>query len=857
MITLNGVSLQTANIISSTIQHDNSTPQALNSLKLARRDGEKLICANFATKEIILTGSIIHTDQATLEDFLDTFKGEFNVINGSLVVGYGSGYRLYYVNTEYISFPRDSSNITWVPFEIKFMVMDPPLGLDCDVNGVPILTNAYAKTTNAYSEVAAPSFLGSAAPKPQIKLTFDNIGDVSSLDLVNQTTGKQLNLAPTLANGDVVLVDTDVLKVSQNGVEIPFTGSIPNFLLGVNNFMFDFYSSTGVTLESSQTTNNSKKPFWSTRKPAQSFTISVAAAIPKLSLILSKVGAPTGDVTLTIQTDTAGSPSGTPVTNGTMTITAAEIGANPTWINKTFTTAPILAASTLYWIVLTTTGGDVSNFVQWHYNNAGGYANGSAKYYVAAWAAIASSDFCFKIFKTVVDQSNANLSDETVTEPFSATTNKDADNTTADWNTSLGRLKLNSSNVIDQQQTTVSAALEAITGPEANANSNPRASQSFIPSYSGHLTQVGVYVDNQSALTLSIYAANSSGLPTGSALGTATLSVTATAAWKVVDFSNIALTAGNRYCIVMTEHYSNPDPDMGSWYGANSNAYANGNAGDYDQYAGWTARTGVDFAFKIYMLNYASPEAGQSNALDAGLSVIASATLNDTEVTPADTSIDHKLSSDGSAFESVTLGVEHYFSVVGSALKFLETLTSSNVDSTPYIDSMTVTYKTAGIINNTNNLVAQSFVPGYTGNLSGLAINVMKVGTPGNLTAKIYADSGGLPNGAALATQAIASSAVNSGAFLTNMITFASPASLNSGTTYWIVISGASVDATNYYLIRTRPGNLYTPGQLKCSTDNGANYTAFTNEDIIFSTYKGAGNLPTIELSIDYCKRFA
>ena len=72
-----------------------------------------------------------------------------------------------------------------------------------------------------------------------------------------------------------------------------------------------------------------------------------------IRLILQKVGSPTGNLTIEVQTDSAGSPSGTPVTNGTSN-TVAMSGLSTSYTETTFTFASAfsLSADTVYWIVL-------------------------------------------------------------------------------------------------------------------------------------------------------------------------------------------------------------------------------------------------------------------------------------------------------------------------------------------------------------------------------------------------------------------------------------------------------------------------------------------------------------------------
>lgn len=115
----------------------------------------------------------------------------------------------------------------------------------------------------------------------------------------------------------------------------------------------------------------------------------VTSSTVNVSLI--KIGAPTDNITVTIETDSAGSPSGTPVTNGTsntvagttLTTTESEYTA------FTFASAFSMSAGTTYWAVLNRSGAnDDSNYYAVpSLASTTGYASFSTKYNNGAWVA--------------------------------------------------------------------------------------------------------------------------------------------------------------------------------------------------------------------------------------------------------------------------------------------------------------------------------------------------------------------------------------------------------------------------------------------------------------------------------------
>lgn len=87
-------------------------------------------------------------------------------------------------------------------------------------------------------------------------------------------------------------------------------------------------------------------------KAALGFKLQGAITLTTLKLYLKKTGAPTDNIVFTIQTDTAGAPSGTPVTNGTAnSIAGSGLTTSFVLTTVTFGSTVTLAANTQYWLV--------------------------------------------------------------------------------------------------------------------------------------------------------------------------------------------------------------------------------------------------------------------------------------------------------------------------------------------------------------------------------------------------------------------------------------------------------------------------------------------------------------------------
>ncbi len=111
-----------------------------------------------------------------------------------------------------------------------------------------------------------------------------------------------------------------------------------------------------------------------------------------LNAILSKVGTPSDNIQVSIQTNSAGSPSGTPIANGTANTIAGSALSSSVGKYSTFSFASAfsLVAGTTYWVVFERTGSlDSSNYFQVggavSSSSAYDYASFVSQYYQGTW----------------------------------------------------------------------------------------------------------------------------------------------------------------------------------------------------------------------------------------------------------------------------------------------------------------------------------------------------------------------------------------------------------------------------------------------------------------------------------------
>jgi len=132
-------------------------------------------------------------------------------------------------------------------------------------------------------------------------------------------------------------------------------------------------------------------------KIAVQFTQSGARSIKRVALRLKKTGTIASDklLTLTIETDSSGAPSGTAL--GTATILANSVGATYDWYDFVFTAPVDVANSTVYHLVLTSnyTASD-TNYISWQGLTVA--SGGNAEDYTP-WADIDTLSLLYRVFQ--------------------------------------------------------------------------------------------------------------------------------------------------------------------------------------------------------------------------------------------------------------------------------------------------------------------------------------------------------------------------------------------------------------------------------------------------------------------------
>lgn len=159
-------------------------------------------------------------------------------------------------------------------------------------------------------------------------------------------------------------------------------------------------------LETASNNANQLRVFTATAtdKLAQGVQFATAGKLEFIDPVLDRDAALTGRVWFSIQADSAGNPSGTPLAT-TDKLDASSLSTVNAFVRFVFRTPYTVATSTQYHLVMEGdyTRSDTAT-ISWRGVTAGGYANGSAKKYNGTtWSAAAPGDFDFRAYVTEND----------------------------------------------------------------------------------------------------------------------------------------------------------------------------------------------------------------------------------------------------------------------------------------------------------------------------------------------------------------------------------------------------------------------------------------------------------------------
>lgn len=217
------------------IEHTDIPDQDAALYAIANADDSDVPDDNYPSRTIKLGGTIHGSTQSDLDSRIDAFKAIFRPRKKNLDIGYAGSTRRYVmlkVNAQGIS--RSNKNL-YATFTLELICK--PFG--CDTSTTDLWTAKTAFTSNTFTEAMT---VGGTAPfqLPIITITLTSItGAGDYLMISNDNNGQQLLIyGQGLANGDVLVINCETRKITRNGNEIDFDGTLLELAPGSNSITY-------------------------------------------------------------------------------------------------------------------------------------------------------------------------------------------------------------------------------------------------------------------------------------------------------------------------------------------------------------------------------------------------------------------------------------------------------------------------------------------------------------------------------------------------------------------------------------------------------------------------------------------
>ena len=388
-------------------KHESAPERFLQSMGLALDDGEVLVSDRLGIKEIQLTGIITGSSQDDLESKIDAFKELMSRPEKNLDVEWNGSTRRYVATCKRgVDFDRDHFHLNFCPWTAVMVVFS---GEGKETTTTKALDEEVLVTTNPVSKAFTIS--GSKPPKPIFTIQGQNFSaQHKGIEIKDTDTGEKIVHTRNMVWGstDSIVVNCLTKTVTDNLAFAAqrlgdFYGVFPKMKIGTNTIQITLggivNQETSETSASDPHLSSSTNLSTTDRWRAQSFMIPYSDDTFKgLTLVIEKIGTPTDDLTIEIQTDDGNKSSGSVVTNATIIFDKDDIGAKAYY---TAYSADLfsLSANTKYWIVAKGAGVDAGNYYMLHYGSdlydKGNYSLSNDG--GSTWTDLPASDLPFKL----------------------------------------------------------------------------------------------------------------------------------------------------------------------------------------------------------------------------------------------------------------------------------------------------------------------------------------------------------------------------------------------------------------------------------------------------------------------------
>jgi uncharacterized Zn-binding protein involved in type VI secretion len=196
----------------------------------ARGEGQFQNYQYFRLYTVVLEGYLKAASASAMATAMDNLRRLLATPQGNLDITDDNGvvkrFKATCVNYEEMFSGRQRYHVTLVPFSIK-LVASLPFGRSRDYvsTSLPVTTSP---------TVQAVVHAGSATAKPVVTLNFSSASSVTGAGVTNATTGDSITYTGTLSAGDVLVFDSENLRVLLNGAVVAYSGGFPTLVAGAN-----------------------------------------------------------------------------------------------------------------------------------------------------------------------------------------------------------------------------------------------------------------------------------------------------------------------------------------------------------------------------------------------------------------------------------------------------------------------------------------------------------------------------------------------------------------------------------------------------------------------------------------------
>jgi hypothetical protein len=207
--------------------HDfNTLPQRdIKINKIARRNKSIITSSEYTQKSIPVYMEVCSGSRANTEDTLTLIKSFLQEQNKQLIGSQG-GTAVEYTAT------MNEFNVAWEGTKalvtIIFLASDP-IGRE---SASQTFISKLGLTTASYSE--SGTIEGSATAYPTTTITVNSItgGTTKQVTVSNAGTNQGITIERTWTAGDILIIDSENMDVTVNGVAANFTGMLPQWAAG-------------------------------------------------------------------------------------------------------------------------------------------------------------------------------------------------------------------------------------------------------------------------------------------------------------------------------------------------------------------------------------------------------------------------------------------------------------------------------------------------------------------------------------------------------------------------------------------------------------------------------------------------